>query len=125
MKNKRKLIFLIILCFFSDAAFSQQIPNSVKNTAHCEESYIDGKWFHTFGEGRCPHGSKKSYSSRRYNCPSGNVQSSYECANQRLDDIVSAGKAAQDALVAIGQNFTHFLSVLWQNHNHWYLLVSG
>ncbi|SVD16902.1 uncharacterized protein METZ01_LOCUS369756, partial [marine metagenome] len=101
----KKLILLTILCFFSNVSFSQEIPDSIKNTAHCEETYINGEWFHTFGKGRCPPGTKKSYSSqRRHNCPSGNVQTSYECANQRLDDVVKAGKAAQDAIVALGQS---------------------
>ena len=98
-------LLMVSFIFFSSGIVAQktEIPDSVKKAGTCEETYIkeEGKWFHTWGEGRCPPGSKKSYSSK-LNCPPGNVQTSYECANKRLDDINNTFDAARDALSSLG-----------------------
>jgi len=106
MKKFLLLILISSSIFFNIDVNAQNvdIPDSVKKTAHCEETYIEGGgWYHTFGKGRCPPGSKKSFSSKKPNCPPGNVQPSYECATQRLDDVSDAFDAARNALLAWGE----------------------
>ena len=87
--STRSLIVSFIFISTAIVAQKAEIPDSVKKAGTCAETYVDGKWFHTWGDGRCPPGTKKSYSSK-LNCPPGNVQPSYECANKRLDDINDA-----------------------------------
>lgn len=97
-------LLIVSFIFISTAIVAQktEIPDSVKKAGTCAERYIDGKWFHTWGDGRCPPGTKNSYSSR-LNCPPGNVHTSLECANQRFDDINNTFDAARDALLSMGQ----------------------
>jgi hypothetical protein len=96
------LTFIILFSF--NNLIANEIPQSVKNIAICEEVYTEGiGWTHTFGEGRCPAGSNRSYGQKKYSCSSGNNQSSYECATQRLDNINNAFGAAQDALLVAGK----------------------
>lgn len=109
-----KLLFLILSIFISSYISSQDTVNIEKNykeIAVCAEVIgEDGKIYNTFGEGYCPAGSKKRYGQKRYSCPPGNSQTSLECANQRLDDINKSFSHAQDALLALGQQWSDKLS---------------
>ena len=106
-----KFLILFALLINTNYIFSQDdIQKNYKKIAQCEETIVDGKLFHTFGEGPCPPGSKKRYGQKRYACPSGNTHNSLECANQRMDDINAAFGAAQDALLALGQQWSDKLS---------------
>lgn len=109
-----KIILLPLFIFITPPVISQDITNiqnNYKEIAVCAETVgPDGKIYNTFGEGPCPAGSKKRYGQKRYACPPGNTQTSLNCANQRLDDINSSFGAAQDALLALGQQWADKLS---------------
>ena len=104
----------MIFVFISSYVLAQDTNNIEKNykeIAHCEEVIgLDGKVYNTFGDGPCPPGSKKRYGQKRYSCPPGNNHTSAACANQRLDDINKTFGAAQDALLALGQQWSDKLS---------------
>lgn len=82
-------LLIVSFIFISTAIVAQkaEIPDSVKKAGTCEETYIGDKWYHSWGEGRCPPGSNKSYSSD---------------ANKRLDAINDTFDAARGAVSAMG-----------------------
>ncbi len=99
-------LLCIFVFFYSSVIIAQQVdlPREIMEKAHCEEIVgPDGKIYSTFGEGRCPLGSKKNFGQQRYACPPGNVQSDYGCAVKRLDAINDTFDAARGALLAAGK----------------------
>ena len=52
------LIIILSICSLNIFAQYSEIPDSIEKQALCIEHLIDGKRYNSFGEGRCPPGSK-------------------------------------------------------------------
>lgn len=77
---------------------AQPSASNYRQYAVCKEELIAGRWFHTFGEGRCPPGSRRELPTTRANSGDPNVQTmrTTERKVQALTDM-------QQSLLALGK----------------------
>lgn len=67
--------------------------SNYRSLAVCDEVLIGGKWYSTFGEGRCPAGSRR---------PTRRISDPNQQAIQSMNGQVAALQGAQQSLVAAG-----------------------
>ncbi len=81
-------------CAASNDALAQTPSSSnYRSLAVCEEVEMGGRWFNTFGEGRCPPGSRRPTHGGDVNAQN----------MRRLEAQVQALGAAQQAVLAVGR----------------------
>ena len=115
-----KLFIFVMLGFgiTTPFLFSSNISEAVCAEVVVKDENGNFRTFNTFGEGTCPAGSKKLNSSS-LNCSSGSKQSSFDCANQRLENINDVFDSARSALTDWGDK--NFLKI----YNNDFKIVSN
>lgn len=84
----------------SDAAHAQTASGSnYRSLAVCDEVLVEGRWFNTFGEGRCPPGSRRSTAPR----PAQRGADVNSQNMRRMEGQVQALGQAQESVLAAGR----------------------
>ncbi|WP_461343556.1 hypothetical protein [Brevundimonas sp. GN22] len=80
-----------------------QVPSEVRRNAVCREYYINGMWVNTFGEGRCPPGSRRPGTSIYENDTNSrnlrNTESSVAVLGSLQQSVLAAGQARTNRIV--------------------------
>lgn len=93
------VLILTIGSPISHDAFAQTPSSSnYRSLAVCEEVLVQGRWFHSFGEGRCPPGSRRAPRAANRGVEDVNARSL-----MRMDAQVQALASAQQSLISAGR----------------------
>ena len=85
--------------FLTSGATAQTVDASnYRRYAQCAETQVAGRWFNTFGEGRCPVGSRRASTSGTSNQSDINAQTM-----RQTQASVAALGAAQQSLLSLGR----------------------